>query len=326
LRPHPKGALLWGGGWLIMTQFTTRTSLSLQSSPPPKWQLRLRVGGTGWGQEIGPSFPPAPKPPHHHSGEEIDADNDLTLGPLCDFCGLDSGDHQQKFTLGQEELFPLASTYPVHKGEDFSLKNPQYQAQTQIREDEKIAPLLLPSARDKPGPLGQDGEAKDQGRRSAPPPSMGVGACPFCYECWHLGAAGKRQVGALIWRPELSQPFLSRLAAALFLAQSQEERLTPQIHRLDSALKSRSCELVAALQIDTLKDFVEAYERLSYAAQKALARRLYGVRYWPNLNQITDEESHLSAIIEYWRDYGSFKDYKLSQWPEYLHIWNNKIF
>lgn len=49
-------------------------------------------------------------------------------------------------------------------------------------------------------------------------PANLVTACPLCHQCHHLGMAGVRKAGVVIWLPEISQPQVNNLCRAIFVA------------------------------------------------------------------------------------------------------------
>lgn len=65
--------------------------------------------------------------------------------------------------------------------------------------------------------------------------------CPFCHQCFHLGAAGAANGGILIWLPEVSQEQLHHLARAIFVASLDESSpMAASAKALETALESRA--------------------------------------------------------------------------------------
>lgn len=71
-------------------------------------------------------------------------------------------------------------------------------------------------------------------------PANLVTACCFCHCCFHLGMAGIRRTGTLIWCPELSQADINNTVRAIFVAEASGIRHDESAKALYAAFASRA--------------------------------------------------------------------------------------
>lgn len=67
-----------------------------------------------------------------------------------------------------------------------------------------------------------------------------VTACPLCHQCHHLGMAGIRRAGVMIWLPEISQSQLNNLCRAIFVAVKNAGEHEQTARSLYFSLESRA--------------------------------------------------------------------------------------
>jgi intracellular multiplication protein IcmJ len=64
--------------------------------------------------------------------------------------------------------------------------------------------------------------------------------CSLCHQCFHLGLAGVRRSGIIIWAPEIEQAALNNLVRAIFVAVTNGGQHVESARSLYTALESRA--------------------------------------------------------------------------------------
>lgn len=112
-----------------------------------------------------------------------------------------------------------------------------------------------------------------------------VTACPFCHLCFHLGLAGIKKAGTVVWCPESDQATLNNLARSIFVAVAAGGRREDAARSLYNSLESRAVvteEHLGTGASDPAR-LGQGMLAISVDARATLAERLHGFRLLPRM-------------------------------------------
>lgn len=132
-------------------------------------------------------------------------------------------------------------------------------------------------------------------------------ACCLCHLCFHLGMAGIRKAGTVIWCPEITQADISNLCRSIFVAVSNRGKYEEPARKLYQSLEAR-----AAIVKEELGDGAadpgyigQAFLEMSAEQYASRGQRLPGLRLLPKM-------SAFGKQIAYWQSepnaYGKLTD------------------
>lgn len=90
-----------------------------------------------------------------------------------------------------------------------------------------------------PGPSWQEVHHLDDDHSNNEMSNL-VTACCLCHQCFHLGLAGMKNGGVLIYMPEISQAQLNHLSRAIFIAIASNGEYAQPARSLLASLESRA--------------------------------------------------------------------------------------
>lgn len=124
-------------------------------------------------------------------------------------------------------------------------------------------------------------------------PSNLVTACPLCHQCHHLGMAGIRKAGVMIWLPEISQSQLNNLCRALFVAVKNAGDHGQTARSLYLSLESRAGVLEQELGSGSSNpaSFGQAFLHMNEEQYARRAKLMAPIRLLPRM-QAFDVEVH----------------------------------
>lgn len=132
-----------------------------------------------------------------------------------------------------------------------------------------------------------------------------VTACPLCHQCFHLGMAGIRKSGIIVWLPEISQGALNNLCRGIFVAVQNAGQHEQAARSLYGAFESRAAIIEQELGPGSSNPaaFGQAFLHMSEEQYAARGKRLSAIRLLPRMQAF-------GAEIAYWQSdaFGSILD------------------
>lgn len=147
-------------------------------------------------------------------------------------------------------------------------------------------------------------------------PSNLATACCFCHLCFHLGMAGLRNAGTIIWCPEISQAELNNLCRAIFVAVANHGKHEDAARKLYESLCSREAIIKEELGEGASNpgSLGQAFLEMTQEQYETRNDRMPGLRLLPKMNafgkQIAFWQSEPSA-------YGNLAD---SEWDKLIPV------
>jgi hypothetical protein len=134
---------------------------------------------------------------------------------------------------------------------------------------------------------------------------------------FHIGRAGLLGEAELVWLPEISQPDLSHIARAIFIAMHRGGELRTAAETLYSALRVRADDARRRVGTSDPADLGEAMLALEEKAYDRRGESLEGVRLLPLGRRIVGEEDIFPDILDYWNsENGPFGKLPAEAWLE----------
>lgn len=137
-----------------------------------------------------------------------------------------------------------------------------------------------------------------------------VTACPLCHQCFHLGMAGIRKAGIMVWLPEISQGALNNLCRAIFVAVQNAGEHEQAARSLYGAFESRAAIIEQELGPGSSNPaaFGQAFLYMNDKQYAERGKRLAPIRLLPRMQAF-------GAEIAYWQGdaFGSIID---SDWAK----------
>jgi intracellular multiplication protein IcmJ len=136
-------------------------------------------------------------------------------------------------------------------------------------------------------------------------------ACCLCHQCFHLGFAGVRRAGTIIWLPEIDQADLNNVVRAIFVAISTGRQQEQGARSLYEALESRAGLVEQALGQGASNPAAIGQAFLEMTDEQYASRneRLGGLRLLARMQAFGKQ-------IAYWQSdraaFGAFSD---ADWP-----------
>jgi len=123
-----------------------------------------------------------------------------------------------------------------------------------------------------------------------------VTTCCFCHQCFHLGMAGVRSSGVLIWLPEMAQVDLNNVVRALFVANLNNGKHADAANELYRALEARRAivDLEFGQGASNPAALGQAFLEMDREVYAGRAARLGGLRLLPR-------QPAFSLQVAYWR-------------------------
>lgn len=139
-----------------------------------------------------------------------------------------------------------------------------------------------------------------------------VTACCLCHQCFHLGLAGAKRGGVLIYLPEISQADLHHLCRAIFVAIATNSKYSDNARSLFAALESRQMHIEEHLGRGASNPTFLGQAFMTMTAEQYNDRMnaLDGVRLLPYPDRFQDQ-------IEFWISH-VFKDMHPDSWDQIL--------
>lgn len=134
-----------------------------------------------------------------------------------------------------------------------------------------------------------------------------VTACTFCHMSFHLGMAGIRNAGIIVWCPEHSQADLNNLVRAIFIAVANKGVHEAAARTLYLGLETRASAIEEYLGkcASSPSALGQALLNMNEEAASTRAERLEGLRLLPRMNVFGKQ-------IAYWQTdadvFGAFED------------------
>jgi intracellular multiplication protein IcmJ len=125
-------------------------------------------------------------------------------------------------------------------------------------------------------------------------PENVVTACCLCHQCYHLGMAGVRNSGVLVWLPEFSQADLNNICRTLFVASGGVH--AESANELYRALEARRAviDLEMGQGASNPAALGQAFLEMDREVYATRAKRLGGLRLLPRMQGF-------SLQVAYWR-------------------------
>lgn len=141
-----------------------------------------------------------------------------------------------------------------------------------------------------------------------------VTACCFCHACFHLGMAGTRRTGVVIWCPELSQAEINNVCRAVFVAETVGGTQEQAARALYAALSGRAAVVEQDLGPGASNPAALGQALLEMTPQQYSdrQRRLSGLRLLP-------KSSAFGTQVAYWQTEKSlFGGLAVQEWDRLL--------
>jgi intracellular multiplication protein IcmJ len=122
-------------------------------------------------------------------------------------------------------------------------------------------------------------------------PANLVTACCFCHQCHHLGLAGVKRRGTIIWCPEIGQADLHHICRAIFVAVANGGAQENAARSLYNALLARSTEIEQALGniFSNPAAIGQGFLEMSDAQYAQRGKALEGVRLLPRMQAFGEQ-------------------------------------
>lgn len=136
-----------------------------------------------------------------------------------------------------------------------------------------------------------------------------VTACCLCHMCFHLGMAGTKDTGSIIWCPEIPQAELNGLCRAIFVAVSNRGKHEDAARKLYESLEARAAVIKEELGefASNPNSIAQAFVEMTPEQYASRGQRLPGLRLLPKMAAFQKQ-------IAYWQSepkvYGAFPDGK----------------
>jgi intracellular multiplication protein IcmJ len=120
-----------------------------------------------------------------------------------------------------------------------------------------------------------------------------VTACPLCHQCFHLGMAGIRKAGVMVWMPEIPQAELNNLCRAIFVAVQNSGEHEQAARSLYVSLESRAAVLETELGAGSSNPaaFGQAFLHMKEEQYAQRAKMMAPVRLLPRMQAFGTEIS-----------------------------------
>jgi intracellular multiplication protein IcmJ len=143
-------------------------------------------------------------------------------------------------------------------------------------------------------PRFHEGHHLDDNHANLAPENL-VTACCLCHQCHHLGMAGLRQGGRIIWLPEISQADLHHLCRAIWVAIAQKGKHAKPAHDVKELLEARSSAVDQELGPGASSPLAigQALLDMKPDQYQCRAQRFAGLRLLP-------ESAAFAPQIKYW--------------------------
>lgn len=145
-------------------------------------------------------------------------------------------------------------------------------------------------------------------------PSNLLTACALCHIDFHLGMAGIRDAGTIIWCPEIGQADLNNLCRSIFIAVANRGRHEEDARKLYESLETRAAIVKEELGDGAINpgSIGQAFLEMTDEQYDSREQRLPGLRLLPKMNAFGKQ-------VAYWQSepaaYGGLKD---SDWARLL--------
>lgn len=141
-------------------------------------------------------------------------------------------------------------------------------------------------------------------------------ACCLCHLCFHLGMAGIRNAGSIIWCPELTQASINNLCRSIFVAVSNNGKHEEAARKLNESLESRAALIKEELGDGAINpgSIGQAFLEMTDEQYATRDKRMPGLRLLPRM-------AAFGKQVAYWKTdqaiYGSLVD---GDWDKLLPV------
>ena len=138
-----------------------------------------------------------------------------------------------------------------------------------------------------------------------------VTACTLCHQCHHVGNAGMRRSGLLVWMPEIAQAELNNVVRAIFVAVAAGGAMEPGARALYASFEARATVLEQSLGAGASDPAVlgQSFLSMEPAQYDSREARLGGLRLLAKLGPFASQ-------VAYWQaERSAFGAFAPSDWP-----------